>query len=134
MNDVFKNIKTIDGSLFESYKNGEITIRKAAEEFYSAGWTHFVDEDYTIKKFERLSGETLIQKVMETEEDYLRRMEQENKRLFGIEYINIDDAYKAIKKARKEERERIFLAIKNGESIDDIEEEINRHIGWFKLK
>ena len=60
MNDVFKNIKTIDESLFESYKNGEITIRKAAEEFYSAVWTHFVDEDYTIKKFERLSGETLI--------------------------------------------------------------------------
>ena len=60
MNDVFKNLKTVDESLFESYKNGKITIRQAAEKFCSAGWTNFVDEDYTIKTFERLSGEILI--------------------------------------------------------------------------
>ena len=59
MNDVFKNLKTVDESLFESYKNGKITIRQAAEKFCSAGWTNFVDEDYTIKTFERLSGETI---------------------------------------------------------------------------
>ena len=60
MNDVFKNLKTVDESLFESYKNGKITIRQAAEKFCSAGWTNFVDEDYTIKTFERLSDETII--------------------------------------------------------------------------
>ena len=59
MNDVFKNLKTLDESLFESYNNGEITVRQAAEKFCSAGWTNFVDEGYTIKTFERLSGETI---------------------------------------------------------------------------
>jgi len=59
MNDVFKNLKTVDESLFESYKNGKITIHQAAEKFCSAGWTNFVDEDYTIKTLERLSSETI---------------------------------------------------------------------------
>ena len=59
MNNVFKNFKTIDESLFESYKNGKITIHQAAERFCSAGWTNFVDEDYAKKAFERLSGETI---------------------------------------------------------------------------
>ena len=47
MNDVFKNLKTLNESLFESYNNGEITVRQAAEKFCSAGWT-------------KLSRETLI--------------------------------------------------------------------------
>lgn len=55
MNDVFKNFKTVDESLFESYKSGEITIRQAAEELCSSGWTNFVDEDYARKAFKRLS-------------------------------------------------------------------------------
>ena len=59
MNDVLKNLKPVDESLFESYKNGKITIRQAAEKFCSASWTNFVDEEYTIKTFERLSGETI---------------------------------------------------------------------------
>lgn len=59
MNDVFKNLKTVDESLFESYNNGKITIHQAAGKFCSAGWTNFVDEDFTIKTFERLSGETI---------------------------------------------------------------------------
>ena len=60
MNDVFKNLKTLNESLFESYNNGEITVRQAAEKFCSAGWTNFLDEGYTRKTFGKLSRETLI--------------------------------------------------------------------------
>lgn len=42
-----------------------------------------------------------------TAEDYLRYKEQENKRLFGSESLNIGEAYKAVKMARKEEREKL---------------------------
>ena len=49
---------------------------------------------------------------METAEDYLRSREQENKRLFGNESINIGEAYKAVEMARREEREKILLDIK----------------------
>ena len=41
-----------------------------------------------------------------TAEDYLRYEEQENKRILGLELLNIGDAYKALKMARKEEREK----------------------------
>ena len=42
-----------------------------------------------------------------TAEDYLRYEEQENKRILGLELLNIGDAYKALKMARKEEREKL---------------------------
>ena len=41
-----------------------------------------------------------------TAEDYLRYKEQENKRFFGSESLNIGEAYKAVKMARIEEREK----------------------------
>ena len=45
-----------------------------------------------------------------TAEDYLRYKEQENKRFFGSESLNIGEAYKAVKMARKEEREKSIIA------------------------
>ena len=45
-----------------------------------------------------------------TAEDYLRYKEQENKRFFGSESLNIGEAYKAVKMARIEEREKYMIA------------------------
>ena len=42
--------------------------------------------------------------------DYLRLKEQENKRMFGSEGLNIGEAYKAVKMAREEERENAICA------------------------
>ena len=66
-------------------------------------------------------------------EDYVRSKAAENMRFFGNEdeSINLGQAYKAIEMARDEERKRIFSAIKSGKSIEDIEEEINRPLGFF---
>ena len=41
--------------------------------------------------------------------DYLRLKEQENKRFFGSEMLNIGEAYKAVKMARDEEREKRYM-------------------------
>ena len=42
--------------------------------------------------------------------DYLRLKEQENKRMFGSEGLNIGEAYKAVKMVREEERENAICA------------------------
>lgn len=42
--------------------------------------------------------------------DYLRLKEQESKRMFGSEGLNIGEAYKAVKMARDEERENAIFA------------------------
>ena len=53
-----------------------------------------------------------------TAEDYLRYKEQENKRFFGSESLNIGEAYKAVKMARIEEREKaIEKAIKAARTV-----------------
>lgn len=48
-----------------------------------------------------------------TAEDYLRDREQENKRFFGSEGLNIGEAYQAVNMARKEEREKALTAYQN---------------------
>lgn len=53
--DNFKNLTTLDVSLYRDYTSGKITLREAAEKFYSHGWTNFLDEDYTLRQFERIS-------------------------------------------------------------------------------
>ena len=45
-----------------------------------------------------------------TPEDYLRYKEQENKRFFGSEWLNIGEAYKAVKMAREEMKEKAIMA------------------------
>ena len=52
-----------------------------------------------------------------TAEDYLRDREQENKRFFGTEMLNIGEAYKALKMARNEEREKALMAYQKMVSI-----------------
>ena len=67
-----------------------------------------------------------------TAEDYLRYKEQENKRFFGSESLNIGEAYKAVKMARKEEREK---AISKARTIiypmSENEEQENRILDNF---
>ena len=67
-----------------------------------------------------------------TAEDYLRYKEKENKRLFGSESLNIGEAYKAVKMARKEEREK---AISTARTIiypmSENEEQENRILDNF---
>mgnify|MGYP003590546916 CR=1 FL=1 len=68
-----------------------------------------------------------------TAEDYLRYKEQENKRLFGSESINIGEAYKEVKMARKEEREKLTwhdLMINPDDLPKDGKEVIVRYIGY----
>ena len=43
-------------------------------------------------------------------EDYLRAKEQENKRFFGSEMLNIGEAYKALKMAREEMKNKAIMA------------------------
>ena len=49
-------VKTVNQSLFEKYSRGEITLHEAARQFHAHGWTNFVDEDYTMREFNRLRG------------------------------------------------------------------------------
>lgn len=51
------NIPTVDKSLYWDYAAGLISINDAAREFNRCGWTHFVDEKYTLKKFEEINKE-----------------------------------------------------------------------------
>lgn len=44
------DIDTIHVSIAKSVVSGEITIREAAAEFYKAGWTSYIDEEYTQRK------------------------------------------------------------------------------------
>lgn len=48
------DIPIIHESIYADYKAGEITLFQAAVEFYRAGWTPYVDVDYTLKQFEKL--------------------------------------------------------------------------------
>jgi len=45
-----------------------------------------------------------------TPEEYLRAKEQENKRFFGSEMLNIGEAYKALKMAREEMKNKAIMA------------------------
>ena len=53
-NDNLK-IPTVAESLYWRYAAGIITLHEAAREFTSHGWTNFVDEDYTRRKFTELN-------------------------------------------------------------------------------
>ena len=69
-----------------------------------------------------------------TAEDYLRYKEQENKRIFGSESLNIGEAYKALKMARKEERENPTwhdLIINPNDLPKDGKEVIVRYTGYM---
>lgn len=50
------NIPTVDESLYWGYAAGLISLKDAAEEFCRAGWTNFVDEEYTSAKFSQLNS------------------------------------------------------------------------------
>lgn len=50
------NIPTIHESLYNDYKAGKMTLEECAEEFYTSGWTNFVDEDYTKRKFAEIEN------------------------------------------------------------------------------
>ena len=45
------NVPTLNESLYWHYAAGIISLHDAAREFTSHGWTNFVDEDFTKKKF-----------------------------------------------------------------------------------
>ena len=49
------NIPTVDESLYWRYAAGIITLKEAAREFATCGWTNFVDEDFTRRKFSELN-------------------------------------------------------------------------------
>ncbi len=49
------NIPTVDESLYWRYAAGIITLKEAAREFAACGWTNFVDEDFTRRKFSELN-------------------------------------------------------------------------------
>ena len=51
------DIPTVDKSLYWDYAAGLISINDAAREFNRCGWTNFVDEKYTLKKFEEINKE-----------------------------------------------------------------------------
>jgi hypothetical protein len=51
------NIPTVDKSLYWDYAAGLITVKDAAREFCRCGWTNFVDEKYTLKKFGEINKE-----------------------------------------------------------------------------
>lgn len=50
-------IPTVDESLYWGYAAGLISLKDAAEEFCRAGWTNFVDEEYTSAKFSQLNSQ-----------------------------------------------------------------------------
>lgn len=41
--------RTLSESVRDRFQKGEITLRQAAEELCRAGWTNYIDEDYTRK-------------------------------------------------------------------------------------
>lgn len=51
------DIPTIGESLYWEYAAGLISLKDAAEEFYHAGWTNYVDEKYTLAKFSQLNSQ-----------------------------------------------------------------------------
>ena len=44
-------IKSFADSVLEDLLNGEITVTEAAEQFYFAGYTTYINEDYVLEKF-----------------------------------------------------------------------------------
>ena len=48
-------IPTVNESLYWQYAAGIITLKEAAREFARNGWTNFVDEDFTLRQFNKLN-------------------------------------------------------------------------------
>ena len=46
-------VRTVGQYVADSYNKGEMTLKEAARELCLAGWTNFVDEDYTRGVIER---------------------------------------------------------------------------------
>ena len=46
-------VRTVGQYVADSYNKGEMTLKEAARELCLAGWTNFVDEDYTKGVIER---------------------------------------------------------------------------------
>lgn len=44
------NIPSFSDSIKRDFENGDITLEQAAQEFYQANYTFYVDMDYTKKK------------------------------------------------------------------------------------
>lgn len=51
------NIPTVDKSLYWDYAAGLITLKDAAREFNRCGWTNFIDEKFTMKRFGEINKE-----------------------------------------------------------------------------
>ena len=53
------NVKTVNYSLYEAYKAGEIDLHEAARLFHYYGWTNYVDMEYTKREFNRIALENV---------------------------------------------------------------------------